>query len=243
MSLQLPVIQLSKLAQIIRVPRLWRILLAHRVLAGAEHRQILARGFRTVVDVGANRGQFSLAARKWAPGARIISLEPLPCPAAIFNKIFRGDPMVTLHQAAIGPVAGSVPIHVSAKDDSSSILPISALQLRLYPGTHEVRTEAVRIGRLIEFVSPEEIVQPALLKLDVQGYELKALIGCEELLERFSFVYAECSFVELYTGQSLADEVIAWLAKRNFRLSGLYNTVYDRIGNAIQSDLLFAKNA
>ena len=92
---------------------------------------------------------------------------------------------------------------------------------------------------MIEFVSPEEIVRPALLKLDVQGYELKALRGCEELLELFSHIYAECSFLELYTGQALADEVIAWLAKRNFKLRGIYNARYDKKGNAVQCDLLF----
>jgi FkbM family methyltransferase len=212
------------------------------VLAGAEHRQILSVGFRTVVDVGANRGQFALAAREWAPTALLISFEPLSDPAAIFRKVFKGDSMVTLHQAAIGPETGSTSIHIAAADDSSSILPTSALCKQVFPGTDEVRTEQVRVGRLIEFLSPGEIIPPALLKLDVQGYELEALIGCEELLESFSRVYAECSFMELYSGQALADEVIDWLARRHFRLSGIYNLSYDRTGNPIQGDFLFTKN-
>jgi FkbM family methyltransferase len=238
-SFQLFVIRLDKLVQVIRFARLRNALLAHRVLAGVEHRRILGMDFRTVVDLGANQGQFALAVRTWAPAARLISFEPVNGPATVFNKIFRGDSMVTLHPVAVGPDAGSVPIHVSAANDSSSILPISALQERLFPGTSEVRMETVRIGRLIEFVSPGEIVCPALLKLDVQGYELKALLGCQELLERFSHVYAECSFLELYTGQALADEVVAWLAKKNFRLRGIYNACYDKNGNAVQGDFLF----
>lgn len=241
MNLQLFLIRLHKLSIVVRHPRLRKALTAHGVLAGAEHRRIFAANFQTVVDVGANRGQFALAAREWAPGARVISFEPLSGPAAVFVNIFKSDPMVRMHQVAIGPESGPIPIHVSAADDSSSILPISNLQQLLYPGSLEVRTETVRAGHLTEFVKPEEIIFPALLKLDVQGFELDALAGCEELLERFSHIYAECSFLELYKGQALADEVIDWLARHEFRLAGVYNASYDNKGNAVQCDILFTK--
>ncbi|MDP2854672.1 MAG: FkbM family methyltransferase [Smithellaceae bacterium] len=146
-----------------------------------------------------------------------------------------------LHQAAIGPETGEATIHVSGADDSSSLLPISQVQERLFPGTGEVRTETIKVGRLAEFVSATEIVGPALLKLDVQGFELEALRGCEDLLSRFSYVYVECSFVELYTGQSLAHEIITWFDERGFKLNGVYNISYDKTGKAIQGDFLFKK--
>jgi hypothetical protein len=53
-------------------------------------------------------------------------------------------------------------------------------------------------------------------------------------------VYAECSFVELYASQALADEVIAWLRERGLSLRGVHNMDYDRGGRAIQADFLFA---
>src|SRR5690606_18103140 len=80
-----------------------------------------------------------------------------------------------------------------------------------------------------------------LLKLDVQGFELEALAGCEEILERFDWVYAECSFVELYVGQGLVDEVIAWIRERDFVIRGIYNVVKDSAGWAIQADCLFQR--
>jgi len=95
---------------------------------------------------------------------------------------------------------------------------------------------------LADFVSGGDIKAPAMLKLDVQGFELDALVGCEGLMERFSHVYVECSFMELYTGQALADEVILWLKERNFRLRGVYNVFYDKEGQAIQGDFLFKWN-
>jgi FkbM family methyltransferase len=231
--------RLDKLSQVIRSTRLLRGLLFHRVLGGAEHRQVLAENFKTVVDIGANRGQFTLAARRWNRKARIIAFEPLAEAATKFRKVFQGDLKVTLHQAAIGPVGGEATIHVAASDDSSSLLPILSIQERLFPGTAEIQTDTVKMGRLSDYVAPEEIDEPALLKIDVQGYELEALRGCEELLGRFSHVYAECSFIELYSGQALSDDIIEWLRKRGWCLSGIYNMIYTRKGKSVQADFLF----
>ncbi|MEW6467235.1 MAG: FkbM family methyltransferase [Pseudomonadota bacterium] len=86
---------------------------------------------------------------------------------------------------------------------------------------------------------PRTSPPPALLKQDVQGFELQALAGCEEVLERFAWVYAECSFQALYAGQSFADEVIAWLRERGLRLEGVYPMAYDERGRAVQADFLF----
>ena len=214
--------------------------LSHGVGAGVEHnRALLGLNCQTMIDIGANRGQFALVTRKCFPGSRIVSFEPLAKSASRFRSLFQKDPDIILHQVAIGPHAGSTTIHVSAADDSSSLLPISSLQERLFPGTGELRTERVKIGRLSDYVKPEAIDNPAMLKLDVQGYELEALRGCEELLDRFSYVYVECSFVELYVGQPLVDDIIDWLRERKWCLSGIYNMTYDRHGRSIQADFLF----
>jgi len=157
----------------------------------------------------------------------------------LFHRVFEGDAKVNLYQVGIGPEAGEATIHVSAADDSSSLLSISQVQQRLFPGTGEVRTEKIRVGRLSDFVSPEEVVPPALLKLDVQGFELEALRGSKDLLECFTYVYVECSFMELYIGQALSHDIIEWLSRHGFILTKLNNIFYDKNGQAIQGDFLF----
>lgn len=215
-------------------------LLRYGVAAGIEHDPVLgALDCRTVVDIGANRGQFALAARRSFPKARLISFEPLAAPAARFREVFATDPLVSLHRVAIGPEHGQATIHVSSRDDSSSLLPIGGLQAAIFNGTEELRTELIDIAPLDSFVSAGEIHSPALLKLDVQGYELQALKGSESLLDRFAHVYAECSFLELYDGQALAHEVVAWLKVRGFRLSSTHNMSYDATGREVQADFLF----
>ena len=232
-----------KLAGIIKVPAWRRVLLRHRVAAGVEHARVLRNlgPVGTVVDIGANRGQFALAARHCFPQARIVSFEPLAGPAALWRAVFAGDKRAALVEAAVGPEAGDAQIHLSARDDSSSLLPITERQNALFPGTAEAGTATIRVVRLADALPAADIEAPALLKLDVQGFELQALAGCEALLERFDWVYVECSFVELYSGQSFADEVIAWLRERGLRLRGVYNVAYDLHGRAVQGDFLFGR--
>jgi FkbM family methyltransferase len=239
MKIQATLNLVDKLIQSIKSPQLTLALLRYRVLAGAEHRHSLFRNIYTVVDIGANRGQFALAARRWAPIARVIAFEPLPGPASVFRKVFSGDDRVLLQQAAIGPNTEYGTMHVSERDDSSSLLPISHVQTNTFPGTREVTTIKVRVAPLDKFVTANDLLSPAMLKLDVQGFELEALRGCESLLHNFEWVYCECSFIELYAGQKMASEVIDWLAARHFSLNGVYNIAYDHDGQAVQADFLF----
>jgi hypothetical protein len=111
----------------------------------------------------------------------------------------------------------------------------------LFPETGEVAQRTVSVGPLDAFVSVSDVQPPALLKIDVQGYELEALKGCETMLDRFSHVYVECSFVELYAGQASASEVAEYLHRHGFVLKGVYDLTYDRAGVAIQGEFLYSK--
>ena len=234
--------RLKKLFQLFKIPYFTRKLY-HGVAATTEHIPILRSLGRinTIIDVGANKGQFFLAARYVFPMAKIISFEPLVSPVKKYNKLFKNDENNILYQSAIGPTIKTVPIHVSKKDDSSSILPIGKTQSSIFPGTDESHTEIVSIAPLNHFISSKDLISPAFVKIDVQGYELEVLKGFEKLIERFDYIYVECSFIELYETQALADEVIQYLSRKSFRLMGIYNTYYDTKKIAIQSDFLFKK--
>lgn len=237
------IFKIKKLFKIL-VSRSFRKALKIGVAAGVEHKSILQLldDCKTVVDIGANRGQFALIANHCFPTANIISFEPLPNPASIFQKIFPNSDYVRLHNVAIGPVSGESAMHLSARDDSSSLLPISSLQEKIFPGTGEVGEVVVRTATLDEIIAEKDIVAPALLKLDVQGFELDCLQGCESLLHKFKYIYCECSFMELYSGQKLAADVIEWLSCKGFRIKGMYNPAYDSQGQTVQADFLFQRN-
>jgi FkbM family methyltransferase len=234
--------KIRKLARILRCPP-YRRALRSGVAATIEHERLLRLlDCRTIVDIGANRGQFALAAHTLIPGANIFSFEPLGQPAQKFREVFDGNKQVRLYQVAIGPDRCTADIHVSGREDSSSLLPITELKDELHPGTAEARIEQVHVERLAGVLTSADIIGPALLKLDVQGYELETLRGCLDLLQCFAYVYVECSFVEQYRGQAFADEVIAFLREVGFALAGIYNLCQDKNGRALEGDFFFVNS-
>jgi FkbM family methyltransferase len=233
--------KLRKLLLLLRRGR-YRKALLHGVGAAIEHEPVFRNlPVDCVVDVGANKGQFSLLAAQTWPGARIIAFEPIPDAAAKFRRVFAGDGNVTLHEVAIGPESTSARLHLSQRQDSSSLLPIGRLQETIFPGTGASGELEVEVRRLGDSVAPRMLGEHSLLKLDVQGYELEALHGCDDLLPLMQYVYAECSFVELYDGQALAGDVIGYLAERGFRELSRHNVIRLDDGSPVQADVLFGR--
>lgn len=220
-----------------------RAFMRNGVAPAIEHAALLRQiTFDFLLDVGANRGQFSLVCRRQKPGARIVAFEPLPGPAAVYRALFAGDANVRLHQVALGTQRGTVPMHVSARDDSSSLLPIAEAQVRNFPGSHEVGTHDVTMVLLPDLIKAQEMGRHNVLKIDVQGFELEVLKSAETLLALFDHIYVECSYVPLYVGQSLAGQVIAFLEARGFAQSGRYNPSYIAGSrDLLQADLLFRR--
>ena len=236
-------LQIHKAWQSLKEPR-FRRALGFGVSPSHEHRGMLSSlgDINTVVDVGANVGQFALICGSCFPNAKIHSFEPLSNARKVFLKVMEGSDRVFLHPVALGDHRAELQMHVTAKADSSSLLTPS-LQASIFPGTHEVSTEVTLVMPLEERLSREEISSPAMLKIDVQGYELQVLRGCKTLLDCFDYVFVELSFVELYADQSLAPEVIGWLAENGFALSGCYVSATSYLnGKMIQGDFLFRRS-
>jgi FkbM family methyltransferase len=210
----------------------------HRVVPSIEHGPALA-GVEpaTVIDVGANKGQFAtFAAARW-PRAHIISFEPLEEPAAIFRRVL-GD-RATLFSCALGEEAATLEMHIASREDSSSLLPLGDLQKRVF-SMDQVATRQVPIRRLDEALGDVRMAAPALLKIDVQGYEYQVLRGIGALRDIIEWIYVEVSFAELYEGQKLYGEIEALACELGFACAGLFNEQFDG-GRRIQADALFRK--
>jgi FkbM family methyltransferase len=232
----------AKASSLIQIPS-YRAALFKGIGAAIEHEAVLnSLRVSTVIDVGANNGQFSLVARNSFPNAIIYAFEPLAEASQKFELVFSNDRQTFLRKCALGQEAKSAVINVSHRADSSSLLPISQLQSKLYPGTHKENEETIMIGRGDAEFSDVALASPVLLKLDVQGYEMEVLLGFGNLIDKIDYVYAEISFIELYVGQQLAHQVIQWLAQRGLHLGGIYNVSLAADGTAIQADALFIRS-
>jgi len=244
--MKLSVITKVKKLVLVIVNSHWRrVLFRYHVAASVEHISVISNisHLNTLVDIGANRGQFTLLVSMYYPSAKIFAFEPLPRPSYKFSQIFDKNLNVKLFTSAIGPSIKDVIMHISKRDDSSSLLPISKLQSDIFPGTEESTRLNVKVAPLSYFLTTSDLVSPSLLKLDVQGYEYEALCGCETLIDCFDYIYCECSYLELYEGQTRVSDVLSWLFARGYVLFGVYNTSYNSLGIAVQSDFLLVKSA
>lgn len=194
----------------------------------------------TVIDVGAHHGQFALLARALYPNAEIVCVEPLAEARERLQSIHGDDGRVRLVPFAAAGTRRRDTLHVSRKTDSSSLLPILYPYIAAFPGTEQANSVEVEVRPLDALVNTP-LQHPALLKIDVQGGELDVLAGATQLLAHVDVAYVECSFVEFYGGQALADEVIAALASRGLRLDGVYSVVRDASERCLQADMLFRR--
>lgn len=232
-------VRASKAFALARTPSHWPAVRAGVVPTVEHERAPLGGPYATVLDVGASRGQFALHARHRYPDARIVCFEPLPASQETLRRVL-GD-RVELRPVAVGAEAGTASMHVSAADDSSSLLPIGERQLAEFPGTQEARQLDVPVVTLDDVID-EGLAGPVLLKIDVQGLELDVLRGAGDALAAVDTIFVECSFVELYEGQALADEVIAFLFSHGFRLAGVHGLATGQGGQTLQADLLFTSS-
>jgi FkbM family methyltransferase len=230
--------RLRKYAKLLQTPRSWPALI-RGVAATLDHDAALGREqFATVIDVGANKGQFATYVRLRWPEARLVCFEPLPGPRATLVRVTRGR--AEIHDCALGAAPGEGRMHLATRTDSSSLLAMGARQKAIY-GMEESGELRVPIERLDACVSTP-LPRPVLLKIDVQGFELEVLKGATGLLPQVDAVYVEASFVELYEGQALHEEIERFLTDAGFRLEGRFNTHVHQ-GEPVQADLLFRRQA
>jgi FkbM family methyltransferase len=197
----------------------------------------------TVIDVGANAGQFGTAIRGAGYRGRIMSFEPLADAFAELIATTEGDPGWECRRVALGARAGRETLNVSRDLEASSILAMEERHVRHWPPSQYVGVESVELAKLDDFgTSLHADGQSLYLKLDVQGYELEVLRGGEGVLASAELVEAELSLVPLYRNGPLYGEVIDHLARRGFGLIAVEGiTEEPETGHMLQVDAIFAR--
>lgn len=198
----------------------------------------------SIIDVGANVGQFAVASAKIFPASRIYSFEPNPpCAAQLKNNVARFENVRTFG-LALGEKEGEVEFHVNSHSHSSSILPLAASHLDAFPDAREHSQIRVEVSTLDRIFANIELKSPVLLKLDVQGYELQVLEGGRDLLARVDHVLLEASFKPMYQGEAVFMAIERKM--REFGFEFLRPVGFLRApdtGEFLQMDALFQRRA
>lgn len=198
----------------------------------------------TVLDVGANTGQFARSLRQAGYKEKIISFEPLSTEHEILKKVSQKDNNWIIHdRTAIGAEDGFIQINRSENSVSSSILEISQQHIDAQQNSKYVSFENTPIARL-DTIMPQYQAQisSCLLKMDVQGYEWYALKGASRLLSRVKVVVCELSLVPLYKGQKLWNDVFELMNSFDLDLWAIQPGLNDpKTGRTLQFDAVFLR--
>ena len=139
---------------------------------------IQSQSVRTVIDVGANEGQFAATARRLFPSSRILSFEPIEaCYEKLPRKPRRRPTLREAFQYALGDQAAVATFHQNKFSPSSSLLAMKEAHKQAFPFTAEEDLVQVPVRRLDDVVGSRALEEPILLKLDVQGSWARVLGG------------------------------------------------------------------
>jgi FkbM family methyltransferase len=214
-------------------------LTSYRMISSLKRQGVLPK---TVIDVGANVGQFAVACAKTYPNTTVYSFEPSPESAARLKKNVSKLSTVHVFPMALGERKGEVPFHINSHSHSSSILALGELHRASFPNALETHTVHVPMSTLDCELSSVSMEGPVLLKLDVQGYEPQVLQGATKTLTRVDWVLLEASFRPMYEGEITFIEIVRLMEQRGFDFLRPVAWLLDpKSGEVLQADALFAK--
>lgn len=212
----------------------------YRPFAARRMRRLLENGIITVIDVGANTGGYGSDLRAFGYTGRIVSLEPLTVPFAELAQRAAMDGAWECHNVAAGERDDEVTINIASNVASSSLLAMRDEHRRGAPDVAYVAQEQVRLRRVDSLAL--DVLRPALLKIDVQGYEQQVLVGATNTLASVELVECELSIARLYEGQPSFQVMIDQLSSLGFEIVDLDPFFYDREdGRVLALDALFSR--
>ena len=191
---------------------------------------------KTLIDVGSNKGQFSILARKFFPDIEIHSFEPQIEELNIQKKIL-GNKNINYYNFALGSEDKELNLYITKRKDSSSLLkPIQTISSKYL--TKEIRKVSVK--KLDKILALRNIKRPSILKLDVQGFELEVLKGSLEIFKMIDYIITEVSFIEIYENQVMENKLLDFIYSKKFKLEKKCNS--SKIDKQLfQEDVLFTR--
>jgi FkbM family methyltransferase len=187
---------------------------------------------RTVVDVGASDGRWTLAARRHFTPERWLLIEAQrSAHEAALRRLQERHPEMDCVLAAAGDREGT--IHFDASD------PLGGVAREAPFAENDVSTPMTTVD--VE-VARRGLAGPFLVKLDTHGFEVPILEGAKRTLEQTAVLIVEVYNFKLSPTCLRFHELCAWLEGRGFRVVDACDILHRPGDGALwQMDLVFAR--
>lgn len=202
-----------------------------------------SKGILTVLDIGANTGQFAKRINEILPTARIISFEPIN---HCYHELLKNtsDIQVKAFNFSLGDANEQAEINISKQSPSSSLLEMADLHKSAFAGTEYSTKETITVKRLDDVASELGDLKNCLIKIDVQGFEDRVIKGGRETLKKADLIVIETTFQELYKGQLLFNGIYNLLAELGFEFKGnISQSLNPKDGSILYAESLFSNSA
>jgi FkbM family methyltransferase len=193
----------------------------------------VGREVGTVLDVGANCGQFTMMARYCWPKARVYSFEPDPVAARQCRLIHSPDPLVSVEDCALGEFEGLMKLRIAKNSVQNSFL--------VDPDVEVQEMTEVPVHRLDAIIT-RPLIKQVLLKIDVHGFEASVLKGASALLDEIDWIILEVSLVDHFEGGARIDDIWRQMQSYGFRYEAILDQFVSPVSGIVsEMDILFAK--
>ena len=201
--------------------------------------------FKSVIDVGANRGQFAREISTFFPKAHIYCFEPLDAPyRELVSWAGEQGGRVRCFNTALGESQGEVAMHQHDNHSpSSSLLAATDTCHELYPQTRAEHLTTIQITTMDQALGDllPDMPRDILLKLDVQGFEDRVLRGGAHVLSLSRAVVLEVNVQPLYQMQANFQVITGLLYDAGFKYVGNMDQAYGRDGRVSFLDAVFVR--
>jgi FkbM family methyltransferase len=189
---------------------------------------------KSVIDIGAAYGDWSVACHSIFPSAKYFLVEPLEEFAEFLSSRVRELNSATYVPAAAVAENGTHAIHVHQDLVGSSLL------LETEGGDVNGTARVVRSITVDELVRDHKAPGPYLLKVDVQGAELDVLAGASNTLEYTDLVILEVSFFRFFLEGPQFHDVVEFMREAGFVVYDIFGLTYRLLDGALaQADVVF----
>lgn len=199
----------------------------------------LNRSPKVIFDCGANVGFVTYQFHKRFKSSSIYSFEPNPSVFKILKKSTKSNKNVHVFNKGVGNEDILLSFYKNNNTGTSSFLePNDFHKAHLARKFQKIEIPTISIN---QFCKEQFIDKIDILKLDIEGFELNALKGCEEMLvkNKIDFIYTEVNLIPTYEGQCLIEEVISFLRRLNYIPYNFYGNNETEFRESIITNVLF----
>lgn len=191
-----------------------------------------------IFDCGANIGFVTHQFKKNFPNATIHAFEPNPSIFDKLNKHYEKSKMIKCHNIGIADQNGELLFNINKNSGTSSFLSPNEYHTSNM-ASKSISPTSVPVATISKIMSDEKLNHIDILKLDIEGFEIKAMEGIPNIAEKVSLVLTEVNLIPTYENQPLIEDITLFLRSKGFHIYNFYGINENKHRQANITNLLF----